>query len=301
MCDLASLDKSPERYRQRYCYCCTFANVSNSSRWISEIPRPRRTLSTQADASWIQYAAHSIYNVVNASRLLLTGQIDWSAVLSSKLPTKRRLSPPLAVPYELLCRIGAVTATFHSLSATSQCPAFRHVNTSFDLVVQGKLYRVKFDEVLIFCKLVVMTSISLQAARGVVGRLMADPAFMQKLVIEEMVTAVLSVVYESQQRGDRFLKELDLVALNTLSLMGATGAMVWLTAPNRSYGAVHKFPWQNMLHNLPNHVFDASTPYRRFSLASRVGSLAAKVKILDASLSFQGYCTQWLTPSGFCF
>ena len=100
---------------------------------------------------------------------------------------------------------------------------------------------------------------------------------MQKLMIEELVTAVLSIVYESQQRGDQFLKELDLVALNTLSLMGATGAMVWLTAPNRSYGAVHKFPWQNMLHNLPNHVFDASTPYRRFSLASRVGSLAAKV------------------------
>lgn len=131
---------------------------------------------------------------------------------------------------------------------------------------------------------------SLQAARGVVGRLMADPAFMQKLVIEEFVTAALSVLYESQQRGDRFLKELDLVALNTVSLMGATGAMVWMTSPNRSYGAVHKFPWQNALHNLPNHMFDASTPYRRFSLASRAGSLLAKVSTIYTLNSGELYC-----------
>lgn len=121
----------------------------------------------------------------------------------------------------------------------------------------------------------------LQAARGVVGRLMADPAFMQKLFIEEAITAGLNIVYELQQRGENFTRELDFVALNTLSMMGATGAMVYLVAPTRSYGAVHKFPWQNMLHNLPNHVFDASTPYRRFSAGSRVGSLFTKVSILS--------------------
>ena len=119
-----------------------------------------------------------------------------------------------------------------------------------------------------------------QVARGVVGRLMADPAFMQKLLIEELITVGLSIAYELQQRGDNFVRELDLVAVNTLALMGATGALVWLVAPSRSYGAVHKFPWQNMLHNLPNHVFDASTPYRRFSVGSRIASLFAKVKPL---------------------
>ena len=106
---------------------------------------------------------------------------------------------------------------------------------------------------------------------------MADPAFMQKLFIEGIVTGALSLLYEAQQRGDDFVKELDLVALNTLSLIGATGAMVYLTAPSRSYGAVHKFPWQNALHNLPNHVFDANTPYRRYSLVSRAASLFTKV------------------------
>ena len=132
------------------------------------------------------------------------------------------------------------------------------------------------------CALLDLAS-NVQVARGVVGRLMADPAFMQKLLIEELITVGLSIAYELQQRGDNFVRELDLVAVNTLALMGATGALVWLVAPSRSYGAVHKFPWQNMLHNLPNHVFDASTPYRRFSVGSRIASLFAKVKPLPRS------------------
>jgi hypothetical protein len=73
------------------------------------------------------------------------------------------------------------------------------------------------------------------------------------------------------------VQELDLVLLNTLCMLGATGASVYLTSPSRSYGAVHKFPWQNVLHNLPNHVFDARTPYRNYSFASRFGSFFAKV------------------------
>ena len=77
------------------------------------------------------------------------------------------------------------------------------------------------------------------------------------------------------------MKELDLVAVNTVSLAGATGLMVWLVAPNRSYGAIHKFPWQNALHNLPNHVFDASTPYRRFTMGSRMAALFAKARLLS--------------------
>ena len=64
------------------------------------------------------------------------------------------------------------------------------------------------------------------------------------------------------------------MAINTLSLMAATGGLVWLVAPSRSFGALHKSSWQNMLHNLPHNVFDASTPLRKFSLGSRVGGLA---------------------------
>ncbi|KAK9826747.1 hypothetical protein WJX81_004762 [Elliptochloris bilobata] len=121
-----------------------------------------------------------------------------------------------------------------------------------------------------------------QVARGVVGRLMADPAFAQKLLIEEAITICASLSWELQQRRERFGRELDFVAINTLSLAAATGALVWLVSPNRSYGALHKFSWQNYLHRLPNHIFDASTPLNRLTPGARAAGFAAKAAELCA-------------------
>lgn len=73
-------------------------------------------------------------------------------------------------------------------------------------------------------------------ARDIVGRLMADPAFVQKLAIEEALTIGSSLAWEWQQRRERFVRELDFVAINTLSLAGATAALVWLMSPNRASG-----------------------------------------------------------------
>lgn len=67
---------------------------------------------------------------------------------------------------------------------------------------------------------------------------MADPAFVQKLLIEEVLTIGANVYWEAQQRGDRFWKELDFVAINTLSMAASTGALVWLMAPNRAAGTL---------------------------------------------------------------
>ena len=64
----------------------------------------------------------------------------------------------------------------------------------------------------------------LQIARGFVGRLMADPAFAQKLAMESLFTVGTSLAWEYSQRGDRFLRELDLATINTVSLVAATGA-----------------------------------------------------------------------------
>jgi hypothetical protein len=121
-----------------------------------------------------------------------------------------------------------------------------------------------------------------EVSRGVVGRLMADPAFFQKLVIEEAITIGSSLYWEARQRGDRFYKELDFVAINTLCLAASTASLVWFVAPNRSYGATHKWPWQNMLHNLPNNAFDASGPARQYTMTSRMAGIAAKVGELSA-------------------
>ena len=67
---------------------------------------------------------------------------------------------------------------------------------------------------------------------------MADPAFIQKLALEEVFTIGTALVWEVQQRRERFTKELDFVAINTLSLAAATGALVWLMAPNRASGVL---------------------------------------------------------------
>ena len=40
--------------------------------------------------------------------------------------------------------------------------------------------------------------------------------------------------------------------------------------------------WQRTLHDLPNHIFDASSPARRITPGQRVGGLATKVVELSA-------------------
>ena len=75
---------------------------------------------------------------------------------------------------------------------------------------------------------------------------MADPGFAQKLVMESLIAASASLLYEVRARGDRFKQEVDLAAINSVGLAAATAATVWLLAPTRSYGSVHKFPWQQV-------------------------------------------------------
>jgi len=104
----------------------------------------------------------------------------------------------------------------------------------------------------------------------------------QKLLMEQAITVGSSVWWEAQQRGDRFGRELDLVAVNTLSLCAANAAAVWMVSPDRSFGAPHKMPWQKMLHSLPNNIFDMSGPQRAYTTGSRAASLFAKAAELSA-------------------
>jgi hypothetical protein len=128
-------------------------------------------------------------------------------------------------------------------------------------------------------------------ARGFVGRLMADPAFIQKLVFEQLMTFSASMVYEWRVRGDNFKQELDYALINSVGMMAAVGATVWITAPSRAYGAVHKFPWQQMLANLPHCVFDASGPLRHYSNTARLGGFFASMAQLSAVGAIAGGAT----------
>lgn len=99
-----------------------------------------------------------------------------------------------------------------------------------------------------------------QVARDFVGRLMADPGFVQKLVMEASFAGAASLFYEYRARGDKLATELDLAMINTLGMAAATAATVWMLAPSRSYGSFHKFPWQQVsLHgHLHPHPHDQS-------------------------------------------
>jgi len=83
-------------------------------------------------------------------------------------------------------------------------------------------------------------------ARDFVGRLMADPGFVQKAVLESSIAACASLWFEYRARGEKFKDELDLALINSLGMAAATAATVWMVAPTRSYGSVQKFPWQQV-------------------------------------------------------
>ena len=119
-----------------------------------------------------------------------------------------------------------------------------------------------------------------RVSRDVVGRLMADPAFLQKALFEQAFAAFGSLRWEHEARGnERFWKELDFVLVDTLSVCAATLAASWLLAPSRAapsrpfFGA---FSAGGAVASLPNHAFDASSPARRFSNGGRAASVAAR-------------------------
>ena len=68
--------------------------------------------------------------------------------------------------------------------------------------------------------------------------MMADPAFVQKLLMESVICTGSSLLWEAQQRGERFSRELDLVAINTLSLLAANVALVWCVIASHYLTAV---------------------------------------------------------------
>jgi hypothetical protein len=119
-------------------------------------------------------------------------------------------------------------------------------------------------------------------SRSFVGRLMADPAFLVKLMLEQGITISTAVTYEVTQRGNRLKQEWDLAAVNVLSLSLANAATVWLVAPSRTHGAPSNSQLQSYLQSLPNNVFDREGPLRQYGLAKRAGGFLAKATELSA-------------------
>ncbi|GFH07141.1 predicted protein, partial [Haematococcus lacustris] len=134
-------------------------------------------------------------------------------------------------------------------------------------------------------------------ARDFVGRLMADPGFVQKLAMESTIAAVASLWYEYRLRGDKLKGELDLAMINVMGMAAAAGATTWLLAPSRSYGSIQKFPWQQMLDKLPNCVFDVSGPLRQYTQQARAVGFVAKMAELSAVGALMGTTTALLSSA----
>ncbi|XP_010421305.1 PREDICTED: protein RETICULATA-RELATED 1, chloroplastic-like [Camelina sativa] len=129
-------------------------------------------------------------------------------------------------------------------------------------------------------------------SRAFVGRMLADPAFLYKLLLEQAATVGCSVWWEVKNRKNRIKEEWDLALINVLTVSACNAAAVWLLAPCRSYGNTFRFDLQNTLQKLPNNLFEMSYPLREFDLQKRFHSLfykAAELSILGlAAGTLQG-------------
>ncbi|CAI5469319.1 unnamed protein product [Closterium sp. Yama58-4] len=130
-----------------------------------------------------------------------------------------------------------------------------------------------------------------EVSRAFVGRMMADPAFIYKLLLEQAVTVGTSAWWEVKQRGDRLKDEWGLALTNVLTLSLCNAAVVWSLSPTRSYGSTATSEWQMALQKLPNHMFDKSYPLREFNLPARAGSFfynAAKLSLVGSTVGALG-------------
>ena len=71
-----------------------------------------------------------------------------------------------------------------------------------------------------------------------------------------------------------------LIIAPLLPAQAANAALVWSMAPDRSYGNPSKMPWQQMLAQLPNNVWDKCHPQRQYTRPLRAASFVTKVPIL---------------------
>ncbi|KAA8536529.1 hypothetical protein F0562_029007 [Nyssa sinensis] len=113
-------------------------------------------------------------------------------------------------------------------------------------------------------------------SRAFIGRMIADPAFLYRLLLEQAATIGCSVWWELKNRKERIKQEWDLALINVLTVTACNAIVVWSLAPCRSYGNTFRFDLQNTLQKLPNNIFEKSYPLREFDLQKRIHSFFYK-------------------------
>ncbi|MCL7034516.1 hypothetical protein MKW94_014047 [Papaver nudicaule] len=113
-------------------------------------------------------------------------------------------------------------------------------------------------------------------SRAFIGRMIADPAFIYKFLLEQAATIGCSVWWEVKTRKERLKQEWDLALINVLTTTACNAVVVWSLAPCRSYGNTFTSDLQNTIQKLPNNVFEGSYPQRTFDLQKRLQSFFYK-------------------------
>ncbi|OVA10427.1 Protein of unknown function DUF3411 [Macleaya cordata] len=113
-------------------------------------------------------------------------------------------------------------------------------------------------------------------SRAFIGRMIADPAFLYKFLLEQAASVGCTVWWEIKTRKERIKQEWDLALLNVLTVSACNAMVVWSLAPCRSYGNTFRFDLQNTIQKLPNNVFERSYPQRAFDLQKRIHSFFYK-------------------------
>ncbi|KAJ6814284.1 protein RETICULATA-RELATED 1, chloroplastic [Iris pallida] len=114
-------------------------------------------------------------------------------------------------------------------------------------------------------------------SRAFIGsRMIADPSFLYKLLLEQFTTISYSLWWELTNRKERIKQEWNLALVNILTLSACNALVVWSLAPCRSYGNTFRFDLQNTIQKLPNNIFEKSYPMREFDLKKRVQSFFYK-------------------------
>ncbi|KAL1534275.1 protein RETICULATA-RELATED 1, chloroplastic-like [Salvia divinorum] len=122
-------------------------------------------------------------------------------------------------------------------------------------------------------------------SRAFIGRMIADPAFMLRMLLEQGSTIGCSVLWEIQNRKERIKQEWDLALINVLTVTACNAIVVWSLAPCRSYGTTFQTDLQNTLQKLPNNIFESSYRYREFDIQKRLLSFLYRA----AELSMVGF------------
>ncbi|KAL5704276.1 hypothetical protein ACHQM5_022726 [Ranunculus cassubicifolius] len=118
-------------------------------------------------------------------------------------------------------------------------------------------------------------------SRAFIGRMIADPAFLYKLLLEQVATIGSSVWWEVKNRKERIKQEWDLALINVLTASACNAIVVYSLAPCRSYGSTFQFDLQNTIQKLPNNIFEKSYPQRSFDLQKRIQSFFYKAAELS--------------------